>query len=226
VTNLLGFRVAVASLLASLPVHAGGQTRGQVGAVVGSYSVRADAVDGTMCAAGLAGAISVNPLLDLEGEFLKPVGTLQRQYTGVSFSFAPQNASRDEIERLGVTTRFTRERQVAGVVSFGVTFHRRHSGSRIQPSLYTGVTTHFVRERSAREPLQWPSGVSLAEILRMQPPEEKHRRALGSITVGAGLAVALTELLVLVPSLRYDYGSIGDEINNSVRAGVRLLWRF
>jgi hypothetical protein len=36
----------------------------------------------------------------------------------------------------------------------------------------------------------------------------------------------LTERLVIMPGLRYDYGSIGDEINNAFRAGVRVLWRF
>jgi len=29
-----------------------------------------------------------------------------------------------------------------------------------------------------------------------------------------------------VPDLRFDYGSIGDEINNALRSSVRVLWRF
>jgi hypothetical protein len=29
-----------------------------------------------------------------------------------------------------------------------------------------------------------------------------------------------------VPDVRYDYGSIGDEINNWLRPSVRLLWNF
>jgi hypothetical protein len=225
-TNVLAFRVASLLLFASFPRDASAQLRGQIGAFVESYTVRADAVNGTAPAAGFTAAVSVNPLLDLEAEVLRPAGTVRRQYTGISFSFAPREASREEIERLGVTTRFTHERRVAGVVSFGATFHPPSSGSRVQPRLFTGVTTHFVRERALREPLQWPSTVSLEEILRHQPVEERHRRAIGSITVGAGLAIALTERLVIVPALRYDYGSIGDEINDAFRAGVRVLWRF
>jgi len=226
VTNLPALRLVFPLLLATFPADLTAQTRGLIGAFVESYTVRADAVDGSTAAAGVAGAFAVNPLLDLEVEFSRPAGTLQRQYTGISFSFAPQGASREEIERLGVTTRFTNERQVAGVVSFGAAFHPRNSGSRVQPRLFTGVTTHFVRERRFLEPLQWPSTVTLEEILRRQPPEELHRRALGSLTVGAGFAIALTPRLVVTPGLRYDYGSIGDEINNAFRAGVRVFWRF
>jgi hypothetical protein len=226
VRNGLAFRVAGLLLFASFPADATAQLRGQLGAFVESYTVRADDVDGTAPAAGVAGAVSVHPLLDLEAEVLRPAGAVQRQYTGISFSFAPREASREEIARLGVTTRFTRERRVASVVSFGAAFHPRNSSSRVQPRLFTGVTTHFVRERALREPLQWPATVTLTEILRRQPAEERHRRAIGSITVGAGLAIALTERLVIMPGVRYDYGSIGDEINDAFRAGVRVLWRF
>ena len=225
-TNNFASRVAFPLLLVALPADVTAQPRGLIGAFVESYAVKADDVDGTAPAAGIAGALSINPLLDLEAEFLTLADTLQRQYTGISFSFAPPESSREEIERLGVTTRFTHERRVAGVVSFGAGFHPRRSGSRIEPRLFTGVTTHFVRERALREPLLWPSTVTLAEILRVQPLEERRRRALGALTIGAGLAIDLTPHLVVMPAFRYDYGSIGDEINDTLRAGVRVFWRF
>ena len=100
-TDLLGVRVAV-SLVLIWPASATAQTRGHIGALVESYTVRADDVDGSTPAAGFAAAFSVNPLLDVEAEFLRPAGVLQRQYTGVSFSFAQREATREEIERLGV----------------------------------------------------------------------------------------------------------------------------
>jgi hypothetical protein len=89
-----------------------------------------------------------------------------------------------------------------------------------------GVTTHFAREQSLRDALQWPAAVTLERIQQMQSPIEQHRRALGSLTIGGGGAVDITRHFVLMPDLRYDYGSIGDEINNSWRGGVRALWRF
>jgi len=32
--------------------------------------------------------------------------------------------------------------------------------------------------------------------------------------------------LWVAPDVRYDYGSIGDEINNALRTTVRVGWRF
>jgi hypothetical protein len=200
--------------------------RTMMGLALQSYSISADAVDGTLPAAGVGAIIAINPLLDFEAEFLRPVGTVRRQYTGISFSFATLGASREEIEREGVLTRTTNERSVAGLLSLGAAFHPRPTSSRFQPRVFVGVTTHFVRNRSLRDPLQWPASVTLERVLRMQPPIEEHRSALGSLTLGFALAIDVTERLVLMPELRYDFGSIGDEINNAWRTGARVLWRF
>ena len=51
-------------------------------------------------------------------------------------------------------------------------------------------------------------------------------RNIGGPTIGANLAIALTPQLSIVPDVRYDYGSIGDEINNTLRTSVRMQWRF
>ncbi len=197
-----------------------------VGPLIETYAVSADHVEGNAPAAGVALNVQVNALLDFEVELLRPIGALSREYTGTSFSLAPHGSSFEEIERQGVLTRFTHERRVDGVLSFGAAFHPRRGSSRVEPRLFAGVTTHFARERERLEPLRWPAEITREEILRRQPPEHISRRALGSLTVGASVAVDLTRRLVLVPDVRYDYGSIGDEINNVTRAGLRMMYRF
>ncbi len=218
--------IAAIVVLVLVPASAMAQPqRGFIGPVVQWYTVRSDHVNGTLPEAGVGGALSVNRFLDFEAEVAKPAGTLRDQYSGISVSFAGQGASREEIERLGVLTQFTNERVVSSVVSFGVTFHPRRSTARVQPRLFTGVTTHFVRDRTRRDFLSWPPTVTIDELRRMQP-ESESRRAIGSLTLGGGAAIDLTRTLVVIPELRYDYGSIGDELNDALRAGVRLVWRF
>lgn len=224
-------RVAAAAVavLGFLPVVGTAQTarpRVMIGPTLQSYGVRADAVDGTLPAAGVGAIVTIDSLLDFEAEFLRPSGTVRRQYTGVTTSFASFGASREEIEREGVVTRTTNERRIAGVLSIGAAFHPRATGSRFQPRAFVGVTTHFARDRTLRDPLQWPASVTLERVLQRQPPIEQQRRALGSLTLGAALAIDVTRHLVVLPDLRYDYGSMGDEINNAWRAGARVFWRF
>ena len=57
-------------------------------------------------------------------------------------------------------------------------------------------------------------------------PTETSTRNVGGLTVGVNLRVMITRHLGLVPDLRYDYGSIGDEKENTLRPSVRVLWRF
>ena len=208
-----------------LPVPAWAQ-RGYVGVTFASYRVRADRVEGAAPLAGIGAGIRVKPWLTVEAELLRPTATLQRQYSGVSFTFAQPGASREEIERLGVLTRFTTERRVSVGFSGGVAFHPRPQGNRVQPRVFAGITNYSVSELDTREPLRLPPGVSLEQILRMQPRTERRSHQHGALTAGLGVAIAVTERLAVVPELRYDYGSIGDEINDVTRAGVRVLWRF
>ena len=46
------------------------------------------------------------------------------------------------------------------------------------------------------------------------------------MTGGVGVNVALTPHLSVVPDLRIDYGSIGDEIENAFRPLIRMKWSF
>jgi hypothetical protein len=112
------------------------------------------------------------------------------------------------------------------VLSVGAAFHPRTKIGRIQPRFFTGVTTHFAQERELIVPLRWPASLTPEQLRQISPSDHRSRRALGSLSFGAAIAVDLTRHLVIVPDVRYDYGSIGDEINNSWRAGTRILWRF
>jgi hypothetical protein len=59
-----------------------------------------------------------------------------------------------------------------------------------------------------------------------RPHVETGTRNIGALTVGANVAVMITRHFGVVPDLRYDYGSIGDEKENSLRPSVRVIWRF
>ena len=59
-----------------------------------------------------------------------------------------------------------------------------------------------------------------------RPHAEAGTRNIGALTVGVNVAVMITSRFGVVPDLRYDYGSIGDVTENSLRPSVRVLWRF
>ena len=220
--------IAVALVLGALESAAQPARRGiLVGPVVESYIVSADDVEGAMPGAGVGIAIPVNALLDFEAELVRPIGVVRREYSGYGYSFAPQGStSLEEFERYGVFLRYTNERRIDSVLSFGATFHPRVSSSRFQPRLFAGVTTHFASERHLLEPLHWSPLLTAEQRRQIRTEDNRSRRALGSLTLGVSLAYAMTSHLVVMPDLRYDYGSIGDEINNTGRLGVRVLYRF
>jgi hypothetical protein len=201
-------------------------SRLSVGVSAGSAIAHADAVTGSQPAVGGVLFVRVSPLLTLEAEVLRPTGALRRQYTGESISFATDpNLSPDELRRTFVISEFTTERRTDVVVSGGIAIHPRQS-ARIQPRLFVGVTNHSVAERRTLRHLHLPPGVTLEQVNRAMAPDERSRRQLGGLTVGASVAVRVSPRLAIVPDLRFDYGSIGDEINNWLRPSLRVMWTF
>jgi Outer membrane protein beta-barrel domain len=212
------------ALFWSVPAQAQPATRVYAGGSLGTFSVRADEVDGNAPAGGVFGGISFSRYADVEVEVILPSNAFTRSYSGISVSFAPPGSSRAEIERLGVTTRFDKRREITSNVSAVVVLHPPMS-TRWTPGLIVGVTNQRARERTTYTPLAIPPGVDPqhpAVIAR----DENTTRNLGALTVGGNLAIRVTPRLFVVPDLRYDYGSIGDEINNALRTSVRVLWRF
>ena len=214
----------VSAILTDAPAVAQTRFDPYAGASVGSFSVSADEVDGRSVSGGLFGGVSLAKYVDLDVEFVLPADTFTRSYTGPSTSFAAPGSSYDEIVRRAVITRFDKERDVTATLSAVVILHPA-AGHRLTPGLILGVTNHRVRDRTVYTPISIPEGVdpqhpsAVASI-------ETHSRNIGGPTFGANLAIALTRQLSIVPDVRYDYGSIGDEINNSLRTSVRMQWRF
>lgn len=199
--------------------------RGHAAVILGAYHVDSDHVEGTSSSLGVAGGVRLSSRWGAEVEVVRSGGRFFREYTGKSPSFAAPGSSFAEFERLAVTTRYSYERKVLHTISGGVVFHGRSRG-RWAPVFYAGVTNHHVINVSRRVPIQFPEGVDPRELARIVPEEERHVRNLGALTGGIGVNVALTPHLSMVPDLRIDYGSIGDEIENAIRPSLRLAWSF
>ena len=124
-----------------------------------------------------------------------------------------------------MVTRFTNARQILSTVSAGVTYYVPTAG-RWSPRLFLGLTNHHARERVDLVHLSIPEGIGPERVRRALPDQPPFIRNLGALTIGGSVGFAVTRHLSIAPDLRYDYGSIGDEINNVLRTSVRVLWSF
>jgi hypothetical protein len=206
------------------PAHAQAGFRPYVGAAIGAFSVDADEVDGRSVAPALLGGITVSRFVDVEVEATFPTGRFQRSHTGPGISFAPPGASREEIERLAVITHVEWSREVALNINAVAIIHPAATG-RVVPGLVAGISNQWARNTTQRTPISIPPGVDPQDP-RVQPETERGTRNIGAPTIGGQLSIRVTPHVYVVPDIRYDYGSIGDEINNALRTSVRGIWRF
>jgi len=213
-------------LAAAEPAAAQHRARGSVSLVSGAITASADLVDGTVPTVGIAATWQLEPWIDLEGEFATATSPFRREYTGWLTSFAPLGSPRDVVEANAVITRTFNERKTDWLFSIGVLLHSSRPELRVRPQLYLGLTGHQVHDHTRLEHLVLPPGVTLEEVKRRLPAQPPRPRNLGGLTAGAGVAIGLTARLAIVPDVRYDYGSIGDEINNALRSTVRVRWQF
>jgi hypothetical protein len=216
--------VLAAHVAGAAPASAQTGVRPYFGGSLGNFSVSADQVEGGAVAGGLFGGIALSKYVDVELEVVLPADTFTRSYTGLSVSFAPPGAPRAEIERLGVITRFDKAREVTASLS-GVVIVHPSLGQRLTPGFIIGVSNQRVRDQTVYTPVSIPVGVD-PQHPSVVGRTESSTRNIGGPTVGANLAIAVTPHLSVVPDVRYDYGSLGDEINNALRASVRVQWRF
>jgi hypothetical protein len=209
-----------------VPLASAAQTPSKVyaGGSLGAFSVTADAVSGKALAAGAVVGVALKPWLDIEGEIARPADEFRRSYTGVSVSFAPPGSSRAEIERLGVVTRFEISRHVESTLSAVAVFHPPLAG-RVTPALVVGVTNHRVAHHRTDTPIAIPDGID-PNHPSVRARTERSTRNIGGPTFGGSLGIAMTRHVIVMPDIRFDYGSIGDEINNTLRTSLRVLWRF
>lgn len=204
--------------------HAQSSLRPYVGGSMGSFSVDADEVDGRSPAPGFVLGLAVSRLVDVEFEALFPTSSFNRTTVAIGTSFAGPGASREEIERLGVLTEFDRRREVVANLSVVAVIHPAATG-RVVPGLVAGVTNQRAKISTRYTPLRIPEGVD-PQHPSIVAQEQRHTRNIGGPTIGGQVAIRVTTHFHVVPDLRYDYGSIGDEINNALRLSVRGIWRF
>ena len=202
------------------------QGRGRVGAIGGALLLDADFADGTQTTVGVTAGLALLPWLDIEGDVLAPNGDVVREYTGTSVSFAAPGASREEIERLAVVSRFTNQRQTRSVVAVVAALHTRRTDRRITPRLFVGFASHRIRDRRTLEHVAFPPGITLKRVNRMMQAEDIHMRQIGGFSVGGSLALRVAPRIDVAPDVRDDYMSMGDEIYNAWRSSVRMTWRF
>jgi hypothetical protein len=221
---LLSVSGLVLAALAASPAQAQQAPRFYTGMGIGTLSVSADAVDGGSFATTIAGGLSVARYLDVEVELVLPADDITTSDTAPSVSFAPPGASPAERDRLSVVTRFDRSRDVTSSLSAAVVL-RPARGKRVTPGVIIGVFSQRVRDSVVYTPVSIPDGVDPAHPA-VAARREDTTRTFGGPTIGGQVDIAVTPRLSVVPDVRYDYGSIGDEINNALRASVRVLFRF
>jgi hypothetical protein len=232
ILHTVGMRSPVITTLVTLVVWraigvpALGQDLGHVGVLAGTSSVRADFADGTQKAFGITAGVGALRWLDIEGDVIVPAGEVAHDYTGTSISFAPPGSSREEVERLAVVTHFMNQRTTRAVISVGAAFHPRASSSRVMPRFFVGIVNHRVRDLRRLEHLSLPPGVTIEQVNRSIAPEDVHNRNIGGLSFGGSVAIRATPRIAIAPDVRYDYMSIGDDINNALRLSIRAHWRF
>jgi hypothetical protein len=200
------------------------EPRGYIGASVSAFRVHADEVDGVRPAPGVGGGFALSPFVDLEMEAAWPSGEFTRSYSGVSVSFAPPGSSFDEIQRQGVVTRYDKRREVSVHVSAVAVIHPA-GPRRFRPGLIAGVASQRVRDETVYTTLSLPDGVD-PQHPAIPRGVEQSARNIGGPTIGGQLAITVSRRVRVVPDVRFDYGSIGDEINNTWRSSLRIYWVF
>ena len=218
----------LAGVPTAVPTTAAAQSssRFYAGATLGSIRVSADDVDGTSASAGAIVGIVALPWLDVEAEFSKPSDPFTRSYGGdvLSIAFGTPGASREELERAGIWLRYDKRRDINLTFSTVAIFRPPVRGG-IVPGLIIGMTNHSVQHRTDYTPVRVGPEVDPSNTYA-RPHTEAATRNIGALTVGANVAVLITSRFGIVPYLRYDYGSIGDVKESSLRPSVRVLWRF
>ena len=220
--------VAASSVIVCLAASTGlaqSRERFYVGTAIGAFHVSADGVNGTSAAGSVLGGIAVTPWLDVEIDIAVPTSAFTRTYGGdaLSVSFAPAGSSREEIERFGVWLRYDNRRDVSASISSVAIFHP--SSGTVKPGFIVGVTNQRVRDRTEYTPVTVGPGLDPAHPYASARIETVSHSE-GALTIGANIAIALSRHISIMPDLRYDYGSIGDEIDSALRSSVRVLWRF
>jgi hypothetical protein len=212
-------------LAAVLDADAQAESRISIAAAVGALTLTADHAQGTRPMVGGGIGVRLQPWADVEGTLELAPGAVARTFSGPVIAFGSPSINASDVESRAVVARTTQRRETRALWSIDVRLHLSRP-ARVRPYGVVGLTGHWVRDTRQVEILRLPPGVTQADVDRALPAEAAWTRNVGGITAGGGVEIAVTRRLSLLPDLRCNYGSFGDEINNALRAGVRLAWRF
>jgi hypothetical protein len=217
---------ATVALCVGAATTASAQTRLRpyVGASFGSFSLDTEDVDGRSASAGLLAGVTVSRFVDVEVDAVFPTGSFTRHFTGVLVSFAPQGSTREEIERFGVVSESEWRHDIRAVVSTVAIIHPA-TKARAVPALVAGVTFRRTQATFRSRPLVIPAGVN-PQHPSVAAQEDRRTKTESSPTIGGQVAIRVAPRLHVVPDVRFDYNSLGDEINNALRTSVRAVVTF
>jgi hypothetical protein len=214
----------ISTAISAASASAQDRFRPYAGASLGSINVDSDDVDGRSAAPGIVAGLTVSRYVDMEFEAMFPTGSFTRTFTGVLVYVPPPGTPREEVERWGVVSDSEWRREIGAVLSGVAIIHPAATG-RVVPALVAGVTAQRVRKIFRTTPIGIPAGIDPLNPA-VAAREERHDETVSAPTIGGQVSIRVTPRLHVVPDVRYDYGSIGDEINNALRASVRAIVRF
>jgi hypothetical protein len=179
---------------------------------------------GRSSVAGVVAGWQFSPRFGLEGEMTAAAGGVMRSYEGWFISYAPPNATREEIERLAPIARRTLRYDPGGggAMAFVV---RQDLSPRAAVRGRIGLSGRRYLETSTYDVLQIPDGVDPARVAR-DFGSESGRHSRGGLMLGLSLSVRATSRLQLEPEVRYVYGGpaqVGRK-HREVSAGIRGVW--
>ena len=206
-----------AALSAAAPATAQESSRLYLGASVGQHAERSESIEGNTPAMAIVGGVQFARNWSAELELARPANHFTKERTCKCSSF-----SSVDFDRFAVTERLHHERHVLTSLTMGAVYHPALGGGW-SPRLFLGATRHHVREIFSSSIVALGEGVDPA---RVADRSSAHTRVLGGPAFGAGVSYRLSRHVSLGTDVRYDYGSMGDEINNVWRTSVRSLWSF
>jgi len=213
-------------LLGTGPAYGQPAGRFYAGTAVAAQQISADDVDGGTSSVGAVFGFRLTPAFSVEFEANGGLGEASRVYSGTFISFAGPGASRDEIERLGVTMQ-SDTRWNPGFGWSLLAMWRSRGAQRVGVAVFGGVTSTIYDERRTLTVLNIPPGVDRTETdLHRMMPDDHVSRMRGGLTGGVLVPVRLTRQISVAPEFRYTFGSIGDEKYNTLRGGARVMWGF
>jgi hypothetical protein len=183
---------------------------------------------------GAAGSIRLTKHWALEGELTQAgPGEFARSYEGVSISYAPPDATRAEIERLGVRQRWRLGYRPGLGGWFGVSGGGQLAGP-VDLKVRLGLASRSYEETRDELVLQIPEGIDPARVSGNLfqgsglSRSQKFSTQRGGLLMGVEMPIRVTRRLSLAPDVRYVYGGpaqIGSK-HREVSFGFRAGWGF